>query len=1814
MSARKRGTLKPTPLKPKHSVGSSSYVDILKSMEDHHRREKRNASRLVRTPSQVRASSMHPEKFDHALQPSHARAIGNSSIVTSSPLRLPSPNSSNTDKETKTFETTKDSFLFAMEHFKGVLRSQRSLFGQGIHSPAELFDAIVDQGATCLDLSGFQRCIDRLDFGFSFEQTEMIFYFLDPQKTGFVDRNDFIFAIKNPRGFISRNHPPKIQEVPTTRIKLKKKKPTSPKGPSNETLASENQQLRDQINEMSENHKREIRELLSTIDINKTKMWRHDRIVEELEEQLHEERQLRRAGEENLAVVVELRAEVATLTSIKHKYHDLQSRFEDCHLQLEKSQNELRTQTSALRQEYEEEREKLKHDARLQVAEATARHDYEIDQLQDEMKTLARNSQNKHDEEIDRLKADAKAAAEGLADVYEKEIERLKLESKSIVLRTNEAHERELQECKARAKRQHDKLVEQCESDIKALRKMSVDNLERCAKEKETALKELKQNMLMEQDHAQHLAATALENTASEHKEAIKSCEHSLDLTRKELSNVKRERDELLHDKAKLEMVSSSAQIDLEKAQDVFSHKEKNLESNLEVYRNEKFALQRSLDDTTRELKKWEDDFNRVTKLMHTNEREHDSNLQQMQAHLHKVLQEKNVLKQELENLVHSYHNTRTEVGNFQFHLENLNQSHVDAQSRQLEMKIHLKQLEEGLESSKTMLRRQQTEIQRYGQENDRLIRENSELERVSALQVEDKNSLDSELRSERDKCRKLNNKMFATIDALKEEHELNMAELKASHDAKLKALESTYENKINSKTLQLETTVDKYEHERARLVENHQEETAALHANYQNNNSKLTLQLEQLTGRNEQQRLELIKGHQAALVSLRTQRDELVSQHEEERSLLQKNYHTAVQDHAKHLEAVREAHNKELEVQKKEGEDSRQQYENKLNTLQAAFEKSKEQLACAERSQREQEMNLANVQTELGHTKDTLQSLHIESDKRLLEQTDIHAKSERRILKQEEEIGRLEELLSISHQNKSKAIAQLQTMATYSVIKIIVLNLAKTLARAFRRWHHKSEKHSFEELQQLQANRYEQRRLLERETRVHRATMRLKHQTIAKVFYTWGDAHRKQRRIRQLSNRLVYKWRHLKLTKLLNTWHDHVLQIKVHETMVGNAKSRAGFKITSRVLYKWKDFIASRIKLRQYVHRTCRRWTHRGLLRALQTWIKKTHVQKVSEIRNKHRTTSLRVQMAVIDERNFNDARIVFMRWKQIYLDGHKRRRLLHKACFKIRNRQFLCIFEKWSVYAGKVAKGRRLVARFVEHGVHKILYKRFYKWIEAAGSAKQDKEKMVRFVHRWKSGILAQGWRTWNDFVLLSKTTEAKQLQVSRDKAHRRSSISAVVQRAAANALKEKISQLFFAWKDMTKDRKRIIDESNRILRMYMGSKRDVLLISILHGWQRAACKLKMHRLNEQYKHDYEAFVQKMQETHERDNDNSVASSSKSAAQLFERFISHKLGLVVAKRFHQWVKSTVKSRTDVDKMHRFVRKWRTGILGQGWRSWKDFARQKRLELLESERKSAIMASRKANISAVNSVVHRAAMASIKHDLARVFYAWSDKTKESKRIGSLGSRMVRIFMGNREDAIAINVLHKWHQQVLKDKAERERQAFKTSFEESIKKLKADHERMTASIHKTSEVQYMAIHESHETKQEKLIDRICYLCQDKKTSLYFHAWRINVVVGKHKRRLLEMEEEFGVLIIRAEERGWEESRASVLQYFGEDVHLEDKVEIAMSESPFSRSTLPAPVASMASSAPLLALQNRHHDINQASPRPPFVSPLRARRE
>ena len=91
-----------------------------------------------------------------------------------------------------------------------------------------------------------------------------------------------------------------------------------------------------------------------------------------------------------------------------------------------------------------------------------------------------------------------------------------------------------------------------------------------------------------------------------------------------------------------------------------------------------------------------------------------------------------------------------------------------------------------------------------------------------------------------------------------------------------------------------------------------------------------------------------------------------------------------------------------------------------------------------------------------------------------------------------------------------------------------------------------------------------------------------------------------------------------------------------------------------------------------------------------------------------------------------------------------------------------------------------------------------------------------MVRFVHRWKSGILAQGWRTWNDFVLLSKTTEAKQLQVSRDKAHRRSSISAVVQRAAANALKEKISQLFFAWKDMTKDRKRIIDESNRILRM--------------------------------------------------------------------------------------------------------------------------------------------------------------------------------------------------------------------------------------------------------------------------------------------------------------------------------------------------------------------------------------------------------------
>lgn len=101
-----------------------------------------------------------------------------------------------------------------------------------------------------------------------------------------------------------------------------------------------------------------------------------------------------------------------------------------------------------------------------------------------------------------------------------------------------------------------------------------------------------------------------------------------------------------------------------------------------------------------------------------------------------------------------------------------------------------------------------------------------------------------------------------------------------------------------------------------------------------------------------------------------------------------------------------------------------------------------------------------------------------------------------------------------------------------------------------------------------------------------------------------------------------------------------------------------------------------------------------------------------------------------------------------------------------------------------------------------------------------------------------------------------------------------------------------------------------------------------------------------------------------------------------------------------------------------------------------------------------------------------------------------------------------------------------------------------------------------------------------------------------------------MVAGKHKRRLLEMEEEFGILIIRAEERGWEESRASVLHYFGEDVYLEDKVEIAMSESPFSLSTLPT---SMAPSAPL-ALQNGHHDISQASPRPPFVSPLKARRE
>eukprot|EP00943_MAST-04B_sp_MAST-4B-sp1_P008691 g8691.t1 len=96
------------------------------------------------------------------------------------------------DQERSSSSTFIEEFLIAMNEFKKVLNSQRSVYGNtNIQKPAELFEIIAGNDRACLDIQAFLNCMNRLDFGFGLDQATSIFNYLDVDNSGLVDKDDF---------------------------------------------------------------------------------------------------------------------------------------------------------------------------------------------------------------------------------------------------------------------------------------------------------------------------------------------------------------------------------------------------------------------------------------------------------------------------------------------------------------------------------------------------------------------------------------------------------------------------------------------------------------------------------------------------------------------------------------------------------------------------------------------------------------------------------------------------------------------------------------------------------------------------------------------------------------------------------------------------------------------------------------------------------------------------------------------------------------------------------------------------------------------------------------------------------------------------------------------------------------------------------------------------------------------------------------------------------------------------------------------------------------------------------------------------------------------------------------------------------------------------------------------------------------------------------------------------------------------------------------------------------------------------------------
>ena len=1330
----------------KKQVAGLSYVEILKQMET---KKAFVASPMVKTrsPSMKRAASMHPERFES----SYAQ-FRNSPMVTKTRMKarnvgtprarkspVPSPKSSLVSLSTI---EEKDAFLLAMEQFKGILKSQRSLFGNVVHSSADLFEAIIDNGDACLDLPAFQRCVDRLDFGFSFEQTEVIFDFLDATKSGLVAREDFILALKNPAAYL-RNYD-RARAKPPVR---KKKKTRIPLGPDPEmvslkeavrTLHGENEVL-----SMS------IKEAEAVAEGFKNKAWSTGRKVEALEMAMRAER---REAQENIALVAELRANAASFTTERKGYQITETNFKAA-LDLQKKRlEELKEQNT------------LKVNDILREAKAA---DTEVRQM--------------YEDKIKEMKVDANRAEENVTQTCNTQIARMKEENDRALKAMANNHEDEIRELKSQAWKEANNREKECNKTIDALKK----ELQRVTEECDASVSSLKVKLqsskvahqeemvrfkikfkTREEEHAVQVAnckAELVENMAAQQEahenEMIRAKSEfgkNWDSLRAEhttlagnileaFTNIESLHESKIDIVGKREELKNTVQALSEKYntlnREYQFEKETSAMEVLQCKKTCRLQIEEAYEEKNNIATKWRETEAALAEKVAELKHQHAVTLETFTGKYDDTVASLRTLKEErastIEEMQSAHH---FELEKLQLILQNTKREYHDAMEDAKQVLTTTKdeyrtEKESIIEKYKTSLHKLESEIE---QNNGNHKLHVQQLEETHRSKIEEVQAQVDRVAEQGKQMQKDHTGQLAT---LRQEHARNMDNAQKKHRLAFESF--AMEHNVARKSLldereQIKTSTSAHVTNLKRI---HKEQSNMVEGQLERLKEELAKARQEKAASDA-----LVAETDAALRALRSEMATALTNTQREAENTKK-------DHDRAIMTMEESHKHEVQRLKEELEQLTDTSNGEISRLSTVVEERSRLLLRLR-----EELKAANAEA-------------VESAARLVA-----------------EYNQTLETVKCEHTNVSLTlktkVAHFENMlrqkrfeSLYSRFKAVVV---RKYSFAFRTWH----------------TRTQWRRGVDKQT--YHVVQRIRNRLKARVFATFRGYVQVHKRLRTHCGIVMRRFARLALGKVWSAWVPFVHRRKRARVYLKamNIKNtshlRKGRYIRGWTM--WRRFVSHqtyaelsdsnkrlfRTHRRHVVSAVFTRIRTRNLRMGFQTWVRTTDATKLAHANRQERAAleqkltlraarCRRQSLSIItNHQNKERIAVVFRQWVQHVTELKRVKGVSARILTRWRNDSMQVIFRMWVDATTEMKRNRVIIARFLAHLEQSTASKCLNRWVAFTRRRRYLRSYLSRAYSRWESTTLAHGYKRWVSWFVHAQLSQRHEHVMLYEKVH--------------------------------------------------------------------------------------------------------------------------------------------------------------------------------------------------------------------------------------------------------------------------------------------------------------------------------------------------------------------------------------------------------------------------------------------------------------